>query len=105
MLLEALEFGASDVYLSSADGVSIRKDGQVASFKKGITSWRVVGDNVICQTMGGSPTQRRSTDVGFQTGQHRFRLNIALAQGDGMLLQDRFHLVNFPMRSWVCPNL
>ena len=34
LLMEALEFGASDVYLSDVDGVSVRKDGSVVPFKE-----------------------------------------------------------------------
>ena len=81
LLMEALEFGASDVYLSDEDGVSVRKDGSVISFKEGLVidvgGWLA---SILSPTQWETVQQTGDLDAGFQTEQHRFRLNIALAQ-------------------------
>ena len=48
LLLEALELGASDVYLSELDGVSIRKDGQVILLNKGVPWQLEIGWKAYC---------------------------------------------------------
>ncbi len=81
-LVKALHDGASDVYLSSVDGVSMRKDGMVQTIVKepiDLENWL---QEHLTAVQWEELNHTGDLDAGLQTGEHRFRLNIARAQGN-----------------------
>jgi len=80
-LLKALTEGASDVYLSEIDGVSVRKDGCVERIYTGELPLQEWLSSSLNAKQWDDVQHTGDLDAGLQVGEHRFRLNIAMAQG------------------------
>ncbi len=82
ILINALQSGASDVYLSEHDGVSVRQDGRVVPLNHqvdlDIGGWL---STILTPSQWEDVQHTGDLDAGLQVESFRFRLNIARAGG------------------------
>ena len=70
-LVNALSEGASDVYLSEIDGVSVRKDGFVENVYSGDLSLEEWLSSNLSRTQWEDVQHTGDLDAGLQVGEHR----------------------------------